>query len=141
MPLEVKKNLGACQTSLKMSPFLPRFKCPLTPRGRGCRWGRWNGARQEIEKGCSHKNELLGPARGLRIRRAFGLQYRRVLSFKRQPMWPPVWPTRMSYTIFSLGKAHGNDWKHDREAVKWEYNREAVNTDESPQRSETPGLG
>jgi hypothetical protein len=36
---------------------------------------------------------------------------------------------------------HGNDWKHDREAVKWEHDREAVNTDESPQRSETPGLG
>src|SRR5713101_7996745 len=84
---------------------------------------------------------LLGPARGLRIRKAFGLQCRRVLSFRRQPMWPPVCPTRMSYTIFSLGKAHGNDWKHDREAVKWEYNREAVNTDESPRRSETPFLG
>ena len=36
---------------------------------------------------------------------------------------------------------HGNDWKHDREAVKWEHDREAVNTEESPQRSETPGLG
>jgi len=47
----------------------------------------------------------------------------------------------MSYTIFSLGKAHGNDWKQDREAVKWEYDREAVNTEEFPQRSETPGLG
>src|SRR6266702_695355 len=46
----------------------------------------------------------------------------------------------MSYTIF-FGEGHGNDWKHDREAVKWEYDREAVNTDESPQRSETPGLG
>src|SRR5216117_1949189 len=49
----VKEILAGCQTSFKMSPFLPRLKCPLTRRGRGCRWGRWSGAVRRSGRGPS----------------------------------------------------------------------------------------
>src|SRR5260370_24037939 len=40
----VKENIDWCQSSLKMSPFLPRLKCPLGGLGRAWRGGCWSGA-------------------------------------------------------------------------------------------------
>src|SRR6266851_2353056 len=45
-----------CQSSLKMSPFLPRLKCPLGGLGRAWRGGCWSGAWHRVFGGAGRRS-------------------------------------------------------------------------------------